>query len=63
MSDFEYTITPNGIRGVLPSGEIDYFSSVDSYRHAYEFEENDIIDGLAELYEDNVIDFPEDWAV
>ena len=59
MWDFEFEPTDNGILGTMPSGEQCIFSTVEQYRKAYEDEENDIVDGLAELYD--VIDYPDDY--
>ena len=61
MWDFDYEMTRYGVLGTLPSGEQVEFATVDEYREAYEDEENDIIDGLAELEEEKFIDYPEDW--
>lgn len=62
MWEFEYEMTDFGVKGILPSGEEREFATVDDYREAYEDEENDIIDGLAEIY-DEVLDYPEDWPM
>lgn len=61
MHEFEFQQEGTGCIGVLPCGESYYFDSIDEYKHAYEDEENDIIEGLDWL--DEVLDYPEDWTL
>ena len=62
MEEFYYQEGDFGVLGVLPSGSWLIFDSVDDYRIAYRAEEDDIIDGLAEL-EEQFVEYPEDWNV
>ena len=59
MWDFEFETIDEGILGTMPSGEQFLFNSVEQYQKAYEDEENDIVDGLAELCD--IVDYPDDF--
>lgn len=59
MYDFDFKLTDHGCVGVMPTGEEHEFSSPSEYAKAYEEEENEIYDFMAECSSD--YDYPEDW--
>lgn len=61
MWDFEFEVTESGVLGTLPTGEQRLFATENEYAEAYEDEENEIIDFMAECYGDHVIDYPDDY--
>lgn len=50
MWDFDFTVTDSGIIGILPTGEERLFANESGYRQAYEDEENEIYDEMAEAF-------------
>lgn len=64
MEEYEFEVTPYGVRGVLPSGEERDFSSEEEYHEAYIAEEDEFISEIERLhFYDEPIDYPEDWNV
>ena len=61
MHEYEFRVTDSGIIGILPCGEEMLFATEDEYHVAYQDEENEIVEQLAELAEP--VDYPEDWCV
>ena len=62
MFEKSFKVTANGITGVMPSGIEEDFPNVESYEKAYSAEEDEIADELARMYEENFVEFPEDWV-
>ena len=50
MWDFEFTVTEDGILGTLPTGEQRLFATETEYHSAYEDEEDELYDEMAEAF-------------
>ena len=50
MWDYGFVVTDEGVLGVLPTGEQQLFATESEYRSAYENEENEIYDEMAEAF-------------
>ena len=60
MWDYECIVTNAGALGTLPTGEQMLFATEDEYRKAYEEQENEIYDGMAEAFGwDNIPEYAE----
>lgn len=51
MAEYKFKVVNGVLWGRMPSGIVMKFDSEEDYDKAYRFEENDIIEGLAELEE------------
>lgn len=56
-------IDENTVWGILPCGEIKEFGSELEYRIAYRCEEDSIVDEMARLDAERLLDYPEDWVM
>lgn len=47
--------------GTLPGWDEKWYPNEEAYKQAYRDEENEIVDALAELEAERIIDYPEDY--
>ncbi len=59
MWDYNFQVTDYGILGTLPTGEEQLFATESEYRQAYEDEENEIYDEMADYYGDRICEYAE----
>lgn len=60
MWDYDFVVTDAGILGTLPTGEQQLFATESEYKSAYEEEENEIYDEMAEAFGwDSIPDYAE----